>query len=581
MHLHWREYFRLLSIYLRPQSRQIAGLSALLLLGLTLQLINPQIIRYFIDSATHGGTENSLKVAALLFVLCALAQQTLNAAANYSAQRIGWLATNRLREDLSDHCLRLDMSFHNSMTSGAIIERVDGDVSRLFNFFSTLAIRLISSALLAIAILALLFREDWRLGIAFGALTSLSAFGLFRIRKLAEPHWVALREMESAFYGFLGEQLSNTEGIRSCGATTYVIQRFYTIIAKWLPLEVSARLYSAYMWMVSGGAFALGNIVTFSLGAYLFATETITIGTVFLIFNYAQMLQAPLESFGDHVAELPEISACITRINAIMRSQSNIVDGKEPPLSSRPAGVTFNQICFAYHPKRDVLRDVTFNLEPGEVAGVIGRTGSGKTSLARLLLRLYDAQSGTIRIGNRELQDIPIASLRDQVALVTQDVQLFEGSIRDNITFFNRMISDSEITHALENLGLSEWCNMRPGGLNALLHGDGESLSAGEAQLLALTRVFLRNPSIVILDEASSRLDTVSEYHLHIATRRLMKNRTGLIIAHRLSTLSFVDTILVLERGQVVEYGRESQLRNDPTSRYYLWRSLAQSGLIV
>jgi len=215
-----------------------------------------------------------------------------------------------------------------------------------------------------------------------------------------------------------------------------------------------------------------------------------------------------------------------------------------------------------------VLHDVSLVLQPGRVLGLLGRTGSGKTTLARLLTRLYDPDGGAVRLGGIDTREADIHTLRRSVGMVTQDVQLFAASIRDNLTFFDPEISDAEIAMALETLGLTDWVMNMAEGLNTVLEAGGGSLSAGEGQLLAFTRIFLEDPGLVVLDEASSRLDPATEQLIERAVDRLLADRTGVIIAHRLETVNRADDIMILESGRVVEAGPRAGLAADPGSRF-------------
>lgn len=223
-----------------------------------------------------------------------------------------------------------------------------------------------------------------------------------------------------------------------------------------------------------------------------------------------------------------------------------------------------------------MLQDVTFHLPAGRVLGVLGRTGSGKTTLARLLLRLYDPQEGEVCLGGVSICMAPLHDVRKRVGMVTQDVQLFHASVRDNLTFFNRSISDERVLEVLNDVGLSSWYDSLPNGLDTELGSGGDGLSAGQAQLLAFTRVFLANPGLVILDEASSRLDLATEQLIERAISKLLAGRTGIVIAHRLATIQRADEILVLEHGHILEHNERATLADNPNSRF---SHLLQTGL--
>jgi ATP-binding cassette, subfamily B, bacterial len=215
-----------------------------------------------------------------------------------------------------------------------------------------------------------------------------------------------------------------------------------------------------------------------------------------------------------------------------------------------------------------VLCGIDFNLAPGRTLGLLGRTGSGKTTLTRLLFRLYDSTQGDILLGGKVVHQLPVQELRRRVGMVTQNIQLFHATVRENLTFFDPAISDEAVLQALRDLGLWDWYVSLPQGLDTELESGGGGLSAGEAQLLAFTRIFLRDPGLVILDEATSRLDPATEYRIEQAVDKLVQNRTAIIVAHRLGTVQRADDILILEDGQVYEYGERAALAADPASRF-------------
>jgi ATP-binding cassette subfamily B protein len=232
--------------------------------------------------------------------------------------------------------------------------------------------------------------------------------------------------------------------------------------------------------------------------------------------------------------------------------------------------------------KEIVLHDISFELRPGTVLGLLGRTGSGKTTLTRLIFRLYDPDQGGVYLGHDggpliDVRQVPLQYLRRRVGMVTQNIQLFNATVRDNLTFFDRTIPDGRILQVLRDLGLGTWYDSLSEGLDTELESGGGGLSAGEAQLLAFTRIFLQDPGLVILDEASSRLDPATENLIERAVDTLVKDRTAIVIAHRLGTVQRADEILILEQGHISEYGERAALAGDPTSRFY---SLLQTGMM-
>jgi ATP-binding cassette, subfamily B, bacterial len=616
MSLSTTKHWSLLATYLGPQWRRAALLAVLLFGSIALQLLNPQVIRYFIDTAQAGVADQTLLLAAAVFIIAGLAQRAIAFGTLVVGENVGWSATNALRADLARHCLRLDMSFHKTHTPGELIERIDGDVSALDDFLSQFSIQLIGNVILILAILALLFYEDWRLGLGLTVYTLIAFAALSSVQKLGTQRWTAYRQADAELFGFLEERMSGTEDIRASGAEAHTLRRLDTLLHGTLERNRAARLVSNLTFAITNFLFVIGYGLGLAIGAYLYSQGSVSIGTAFLIVYYIGMLSAPLENIRRQAQDLQQASASITRIGDLLAIQPRVV---ETPRSALPAGalrVGFEGVSFEYdddpvgskqvavssqpisdagalptadrqpptesasdpipRPQSSVLSDVSFTLAPGAKLGLLGRTGSGKTTLSRLIFRLYDPTEGAIELGGVDLREAAFADLRGRVGMVTQDVQLFQASIRDNLALFDRAIDDARIERALAELGLLEWLRALPEGLDTRLGAGGLGLSAGEAQLLAFARVFLRDPGLVILDEASSRLDPATERLLERAIDRLLAGRTAIIIAHRLGTVQRADMVMILDRGQVAEYGPRERLARDDSSRF---AQLLQTGL--
>ncbi|TLS50820.1 ABC transporter ATP-binding protein [Paenibacillus antri] len=568
MNIPLRQYAALLRNYLKNQRASIVWLSALLVAGLAMQLINPQIIRYFIDSAQGAESNRALWIAAGLFIGVSLVQQIVNVISVYIGENIGWVATNKLRGDVAEHCLRLDLSFHKSHTTGAIIERVDGDINALANFFSNFVITLLSNLLLVVGILVLLFVEGWVIGLGMTVFVVFAMYAIQAIRKYAIPHWGRLRQISAEFFGFLGEHLEGTEDTRANGATSFVMHKFYSFLRKWLPIRIRAFMGWAAMWITTIVVFTIGNAIAFALSAYLWKKGAVSIGTVYMIFYYTELMAKPIERIRTQMEDLQKADASIVRIRELLDTEPAVRDGIGTPLPQGPLEVRLDRVRFSYEEGASTLENIDFRLEAGQVLGVLGRTGSGKTTLARLMLRFYDPQDGEIRLSGVPIRDATLQDLRTRVAMVTQNIEIFQGTVRDNLTFYDDAIPDDRIVGVLEELGLRDWFASMPDGLDSTLESGGGGLSAGEAQLLAFARVFLTNPGLVILDEASSRLDPATEQKLEAAVGKLLERRTCIIIAHRLATVQRADRILILENGCVAEYGDRAALAADPGSRF-------------
>lgn len=599
MQIPLKQYTALLVHYLKPQQNYVIGLAIALLSSIGLQILSPQILGDFIDTVVSGGSQQRLLIAACLFMGLALLTQILTVTATYLGETVAWNATNALRFDLAKHCLHLDLSFHKSHTPGELLERVDGDVNLLSRFFSQLVIHVFGNGVLLLGILTILFLENLLAGVSLTLFSLIALSLLLGLQSVAIFPWAAYRQMSAEFFGFLGEHLAGREDLRANGAIGYVMYRFHEILQRWLPIYQKARFASTILWTTSVGLFTVGNAIALTVSAYLWNQNAITIGTAYLIFHYTNLLNQPIERIREELEELQQVEASIHRIRELLNVRSQLKDSGHSALPAGALSVSFQNVSFSYEEMGEgakergrrestnslptpfsvqarnfaslptpQLQNISFHLPADQTLGLLGHTGSGKSTIARLLLRLYDIQSGEIRLGDVPIAHTPISELRQCVGLVTQDVQLFQASVRENLTFFDPQIRDADILETLHSLGMAQWLQSLPNGLDTRLGADSSGLSAGQAQLLAFARVFLKNPGLVILDEASSRLDPVTEKLIEQAIERLLQHRTGVIIAHRLATVQHADQILILERGRIMEYGDRLTLQNDERSRF-------------
>jgi len=576
MNISLKSYWNLLSAHIRPQKGRFILLTVMLFGSIGLRIIAPQIMRDFIDSALAGKALSTLTWTAIAFISIALIQQGVAIGVTYLGENVAWTATNSLRGELAEHAIHLDMRFHNDHTPGELIERIDGDVTELATFFSQFALNLIANGLLLVGILIALFLEDWRVGIGFTIFSILTLVILGKVKDIAVPHQKARREAEAQYFGFIEEQLSGTEDIRSSGAVDFSIRELFRHQKEILTHNQRAHFKR---WIIENAmvlALTLGTLLSITSGYWLYTAGVVTIGTVYLFVHYLNLLEEPFWAMTHEIESFQTIGACVERLKEFRALKPEDRNETGMDFDPHPLALTFQDVTFSYNGSDSVITRLSFDIKPGFILGLLGRTGSGKTTIGRLIFRLYDVNTGSIKINERDLRDTRLEHLRHNIAIVTQDVQLFKASIRDNLTFFDRSIHDETIIATLEELELGEWFRSLPKGLDSELATGSRSLSAGEAQLLAFTRVFLKNPGLVILDEASSRLDPATEQKLEHAMDKLLHGRTAIIIAHKLHTLHRADDVLILEKGNVIEYGDRAQLASDTTSRFY---QLLQTGM--
>src|ERR1044072_7858161 len=407
-----RQYRELLSRYLKPQLGWVILMSILLLAGIAIKLVNPQVLRYFLDTAQAGGASRKLSTAAGLFLAFAVLQQVMELATRYTAAQVGWSSTNRLRADLALHVLRLDLPFHKSRTPGELIDRVDGDVTYLSNFLSMFTVNVIGNGLLVIGILLLLFRENAWIGLGMVSYVLTTLLVLRAIQKLATPRWAAERQASAMLYGFIEERISGAEEIRAARAESYVMRRLYEYMRDFTRKTRAAVVFSSLTYNLTNLVYVLGYAAGLAIGVILYMRGEASLGTAYLITYYVGMLSDPLQSIRGQAEDLQQASANIQRINELFNLRPQVgdplpgdADGRVL-LPSGPLAVRFQEVSFQYNDQQNgnndmlgaaespesipgkTLSGISFEIKPGRVLGILGRTGSGKSTLTRLLFRV-------------------------------------------------------------------------------------------------------------------------------------------------------------------------------------------------
>jgi ATP-binding cassette, subfamily B, bacterial len=564
-----RPSWRLVGALLRGRRGRLALLGVLLAVSSALPLAGPQLLRAFIDQAVAGRPIVALALIAGGYVTVALSRQALAVTAAYGATQLAWTVTNDLRGALLRHTLELDLSFHGTHPPGELIERTDGDVTALSTFVSSFVMRIVGSALTLTGVLVVVSLEDWRVGLGLAAFTTVAAVTIARLRNSAVPQATERRAAAARLFGEIEERLAGAEDLRANGGGAHAVRRFHQATAELYRSARRAARGTRRIYVITMAVFVAGGVLSLAAGATLYRAGTVTLGTVYLLFRYTGMLRDPLEQISNELQNVQAAVAGFVRVGQLLEERPSVADDGARTLPAGALPVELEGVGFAYRDGVPALDGVTLHLPAGRVLGVVGHSGSGKTTLTRLLVRLADPTEGVVRVGGTDLRDLRLAALRARVGLVTQDVQLFNASVRDNLTLFGAVDADGpRLTAVLDSLGLGGWRRALPDGLETTLGPGGAGLSAGEAQLLAFARVFLRDPGLVILDEAASRVDPITEARIERALDTLLAGRTAIVIAHRLATVARADEILVLEQGRIAEHGTRLALAADPGSRF-------------
>jgi ATP-binding cassette, subfamily B, bacterial len=544
--------------YAGSQRRWFVLLGVLIPADIARQLISPLVMGWFVDAALSGRPTIELIHLAGWFFGLALVGQALAVAAAYIAARVAWATTNMLRTDLLAHCMRQDGGFQLRHPPGELVDRVDGDVTLLAGVMSGMVLEVLAQALLVVGILAALFHLDWRFGLMFAPFAAVMLVLLRRLAGRAVPLLTARRQAGAELLAFLEERLAGLDDLRANGANQHTVDQLWQRIRVHYQCARRAAV-AAVAWPVAvQGLSAVNFSVALAMGVWLYQHAGLSVGTVFAGLSYAMLLRIPLMNITTRFQDIEDVVVSVRRLNQLFDEHSPVRDGPGT-LAPGPKAVVLDRVSFSYG-TQPALRGVSLDLPAGHSLALVGRTGSGKSTLVRLLFRQYDPDAGVIRVGGADLRQVSVASLRSRITLVTQDVHVLPSTLRDNLTLFDPSVPDERLWCALAEVGLEQWLASLPDGLDTMLGDDGRGLSAGQAQLVALTRAFLTDPDVVLLDEPSAMLDPHTERLLHRAIARFVRGRTAIIVAHRMETLRMVDHVLLLADGRVLDVGERAPL---------------------
>lgn len=558
---HWRA----LADVLRPHRRRYGLLGAALGLSSALGLAAPVLVGRIVDRAAAGAAMGELIGLSAVLVGVGVLAQVASVIVTWWSTRTAWATTNELRLELAGHVLALDHEFHRTHSPGELVQRIDGDVTALSDLLARVVPKVGGAVLTAGGMVVVLTIIDPRIGLAMLAYVAVAAWLAGRRRNQAVAESAEEMGAYARLYGGIEERLTAAEDLRANGGTAYALAGFVDDSVDC----VSAALVRERSYMATWGALNLavagGGILAIVGGAWLLDAGIVGLGTVFVLFQYTQLLRRPLEDVMDQLELIQKANGGMRRVLDLRAERPAIRDEGTTSPPPGPLSVDFDAVDFDYGDDRPVLHDITLHLAAGRTLGLVGRTGGGKTTIARLALRLIEPSSGGVRLGGVDADRIPLAELRSRVALVPQEVQLVAGSVRDNVTLFDSTVPDETVAAVLGRVGLDR---LVVAGLDRELGAAGAGLSAGESQLLALARVWLRNPDVVVLDEATARIDPETETRLARAVDDVLDGRTAIIVAHRLSTLERVDDIAVVDRGRIVEHGPRAELATDRRTRF-------------
>jgi ABC-type multidrug transport system fused ATPase/permease subunit len=470
--------WRALGALLRPDASRWVLVALVIALGSALAVVGPLIVRRIIDEATDGTTAGRITQLAIAFLVVAIAMQAVAVLASWMATTSAWHTTNEFRMQMSGHVLGLDHEFHRTHTPGELIQRVDGDVTSVSEFLGLVVPRAAGAALTVLGMLVVLVVLDWRLALGMAVYLGFALAVLVRSRHRAVSESSDEMGAYARLYGGIEERLTASEDLRANGAANHAAWRFIEDTTDTMATSVRRERAFLVMWWVVHMSLVAGWVLVLVLGAALLAADAITLGTAFLMFQYVMLISRPLEQVVHQLETVQKANGAMLRVAEILALRPTIVDTGNTRPPSGPLSVACERVDFDYGDDLPVLADVDLTIAAGRSVGIVGRTGSGKTTLSRLVLRLVEPTSGAVRLGGVPIGDIPMSELRRRVALVPQEVELFAGSVRDNVTLFDDGPSDGDVIDVLHRVGLDA---LAEGDVHRRLAAGGTGLSAGEA----------------------------------------------------------------------------------------------------
>ncbi len=532
------------------------------LLGL-LTPLRPMLIQFTLDKDVAVGNYWGM-VNMMFLILGLLVIQTLvQYSHTYISGRIGQFVIRDIRIQLYQHILSLRLRFFDKTPIGRLVTRTISDVESLADVFSEGLAAMAGDLLQIVFILGFMFFTDWRM-----ALVSLSTIPLMLISTYVfkEKIKVAFNEVRNAvanLNSFVQEHITGMSIVQIFGNEKKEFQKFNDINEEHRDSNLKSVLYYSIYYPIAEiiAAMGIGLLVWYGANGIINETSTgITIGTLTAFIMYIQMFFRPIRMIADRYNTLQMGIVSTSRIINLLDDEEHIMDNGSHQATEIKGAISFKNVWFAYSENDYVLKNINLEIQPGETIALVGATGAGKSSIINLLNRFYDIQRGSISIDDIDIKEFDLLSLRKNIGIVLQDVFLFSESIRYNITLGNPDVTDEMILQTADSVGALEFIQKLPGGLDYNVMERGATLSVGQRQLLSFIRAMVYNPTILVLDEATSSVDSETEEMIQRAIEKMMVNRTSIVIAHRLSTIQKATKIIVLEKGEIMEAGTHDQL---------------------
>jgi ABC-type multidrug transport system fused ATPase/permease subunit len=556
----WRLVKRLLG-FLRPFRARIALMWLFTLVEAGASILMPYLMKIAIDSNIAKGDVPGLLFAGGAFALTVAVLYAASRAEGVLLTRIGYGVLFSLRRDLFNHLQSLSFRYFDNRKTGRVMTRLTSDVQVLEELLQGGLNTLFADIVLLVGTVAVMIVLDARLTLVLFITVPLMALTVFWLRGKLIRTARGIQAKLGALNGFLNESISGVKVIRSCAREEESVSEFRKVNADYY--QEAKRFYplNAYFWQSVATIQTLGTALVLLGGGFMLAEGAVSIGVIAAFLYYINRFFQPMQRLSNMLNQLSRAMASCERIFEVFDQKPEIVDPPRPRAFSALAGrVTFDDVDFSYVPGEPVLKRVSFDVEPGRTVAVVGPTGAGKTTIVNLLCRFYDPTGGNVRVDGTDIRELAQRDYRSRLAVVMQDAVVFRGSVYDNIRFGRPAASREEVEAVAREMGIHDMFASLGEGYATEVGERGANLSLGQRQLVAFSRALLRDPALLILDEASASIDTSTERLVQAALKRLRRGRTTFIIAHRLSTIRDADLILVVRDGEIAESGTHESL---------------------
>ena len=547
--------------YLKPHILQVALATAFMITATLGHLVEPLLFRLIIDSAIRDRNIWQLHQLVLVFlglraVLWVLLRYQINLI-NRTGQRVLY----DLRQHLFTHMQRLSFDFYDGRPVGKIMSRVTSDVNTMSQFTNNGVVTIVTQLLNLFGIVVILFRLNWRLSLLCIGLMPLLGYFMARVHPFFQAGWLRVREENAKVIAHLNESITGMQVIQAFSRQTTNSAKFSAILSGKVAAFLRVREMEVLFWIIIENVAAVGTALVIWYGAREFLSGALTVGTLWAFITYLNRFWQPLSAVSHVYSQMLSAMASAERVFGFLDTAPRIDDsearGELPEIVGR---IEFRDVSFGYQAGQEVLREVSFAVEPGQTVALVGPTGAGKSTIINLVARFYDPTAGEVLVDGHDLRHVTLQSFRSQLGIVLQDPFIFAGSVRDNIAYGKLDATPAAIEAACRAVGAHEFIGRMPQGYHTETQERGGALSQGQKQLLAFARALVADPKILILDEATSSIDTETELVIQQALAKLLRGRTAFIIAHRLSTIRNADVIMVIDNGRIAECGGHVEL---------------------